>query len=127
MASVGGSVDSVTLSGRFFSVASDADIARKLGGYENEVMPNGDGSGRQIMTAVSAGLSGLVLAVDDDNGDHEFLQELANSKGGFPYTITYVSGVTYQGKGVITGELQYNNQTATASLNIQGTEPMTKQ
>ena len=43
MAAVGGSIQEVALSGRVFGVAADAEAQRKLGGLENEVMPNGDG------------------------------------------------------------------------------------
>lgn len=127
MSAIGGSIDSITLAGRYFAVSADADVNRKLGGFENEVLPNGDRSGRKIMTAVPAGLAGLVVSVDDDAGDHEYLQGLADQKSDFPYTVTYVSGITYQGKGTIVGELQYSNQTATAAFDVQGTEPMTKQ
>ena len=38
MAAVGGSVLAVNIDGREYPVAADADINRKLGGYENEVL-----------------------------------------------------------------------------------------
>jgi len=41
MASVGGSIESITLGGREFAVAADAESQRKLGGWENEVQANG--------------------------------------------------------------------------------------
>ncbi len=44
MAAVGGSIESVTLDGRTFAVAADAEAQRKLGGFENEVQANGDGT-----------------------------------------------------------------------------------
>ena len=43
MPAVGGSIESVTLNGRPFPVAADAEAQRKLGGWENEVQANGDG------------------------------------------------------------------------------------
>jgi len=52
MAAVGGSLESITLNGREFPVAADVEAQRKLGGWENEVLANGDGSGRLIKTRV---------------------------------------------------------------------------
>jgi hypothetical protein len=127
MSAVGGSIESVNLNGRTFAVAADADVNRKLGGFENEVLANGDKSARLIKTATPFGLEGLQVEVDDDRGDHEFLQDLANTKGFFPLNITYASGSVWQGDGQITGDLQFSNQSATASINLMGTGTLTSQ
>jgi len=127
MTAIGGSIESVTLNGRTFSVAADADSNRKIGGYENESQANGDGSSRLIKTRVPPGLDGLVLSVDDDNGDQEFIQELADMKGFFPSTVTYASGSIWQGDLQIVGEHQYSSQNATASLSLGGTGKLSKQ
>lgn len=127
MASVGGSIESVTLDGRNFAVAADADVSRKLGGFENEVQANGDGTARLIKTAVPFMLGGLTVEIDDSRGDHEFLQELADRLDYFPITTTYASGVVYQGSGQIVGELQLNNQAQTASIDIAGQQKLTPQ
>ena len=127
MAPVGGSIESINLNGRTFAVASDADVNRKLGGFENEVLANGDGSGRLIKTRVPFNLEGVVISVDDDRGDQEFLQDLADAKDFFPMNVTYASGAVFQGSGQITGDLQYSSQSATAAPNIMGTGKLTKQ
>ena len=127
MAPTGGSIESINLNGRTFSVAADADVNRKIGGYENEVLANGDGTARLIKTRIPFSKEGITLAVDDDRGDQEFLQDLADTKGFFPMNATYVSGAVWQGSGQLTGDLVYSSQSATAAINVMGTGKLTKQ
>lgn len=127
MSETGGSVESVTLAGRTYAVAADADVQMKLGGFENEVSPNGDGSARQIKTRVPWSLSDLTLSIDPENGDFEFLQDLANGSEFFPCTLSEVSGAIYQGNGQISGEVQRSLQATTAALAIMGTGTLTLQ
>ena len=121
------SVESVTLDGRTFSVAADAEGQRKKGGFENENQANGDGSSRLIKTRVPWSLNGLTLTVDDDAGDQEFLQDLADRTGYFPVGVTYASGEVYQGTGQITDELQVSSQSTTAAVSLGGPGVLTKQ
>ena len=123
----GGSIESVTLRGRTFSVASDADSQRKLGGFENDVQSNGDGTSRVIKTRVPWGESDLTLSINDLNGDHEFLQDLADRNDQFAITASYASGAIFQGEGQITGELQVSSQSTTASVSLMGSGVMTRQ
>lgn len=127
MAGIGGSIESVALAGRNFPVAADAEAQRKLGGFENEVEANGDGTARIIKTRVPLSIMGLTLECDDSRGDGEFLQELANRTDFFPLAITYASGITYQGRAVITGELQASSKNATASVNLTGPGQLVQQ
>lgn len=127
MAAVGGSIESVTLDGRIFAVAADAEAQRKLGGFENEVQSNGDGTARLIKTRVPLSIDGLTVEVDDDRGDHEFLQELSNRNDFFPVALTYASGPTYQGTAQIVGETQASSQNATAAVSLMGPGILTKQ
>jgi len=123
----GGSIESVTLDGRTFSVASDADSQRKLGGFENEVQPNGDGTTREVKTRVAWSLADLTLSIDDLAGDHTFLQGLANRIGEYPITIAYASGAIYQGSGQVVGEVQVSSMNATAALGLMGSGTLTPQ
>lgn len=125
--SVGGSIESVALSGRTFAVAADADSNRDLGGFTNEVQSNGDGTARQIKTRKPWRIDGLSLSVDDTRGDHEFLQDLANRKSFFPVTVAYASGVIYQGTGQIVDELNLSSQSTTAPVTLSGPGKLTKQ
>ncbi len=127
MAAVGGSIESVTLDGRAFSVAADADSNRKLGGYENEVQANGDATGRLIKTVVPSSIDGLTLSIDDTRGDAEYLQELQDRKDFWPATITYASGTVYQGSMQIVGETTISSQNATAAVALMGDGPLTQQ
>lgn len=127
MAAVGGSIESISLAGRNFAVAADAEAQRKLGGFENDVQANGDGNARIIKTRVPLSIDGLTLEVDDDRGDHEYLQTLANATDFFAIAITYASGATYQGRAQITGELQASSQNATAAVSLMGPGLLTKQ
>jgi len=127
MAAVGGSIESVTLDGRIFPVAFDADVTRKLGGFENENMANGDGTSRLIKTRTLWSLSGVQLESDDSRGDHEFLQALADRNDYFPVAITYASGDTYQGAGQVTGEMAGSSQSASITVDLSGGGILTKQ
>jgi hypothetical protein len=129
MAAVGGSIESVSLDGRTFAVPADAETQRNLGGFSNEVLANGDGSARIQKTRQPWSISGLQVSIDDDRGDHEFLQALANRKDFFPVAITYASGAVYQGSAIIAGGegLQVNTQNQTAELTLSGPRTLTKQ
>lgn len=127
MAAVGGSIESVNLDGRNFAVPFDAEAQRKLGGFENEVQANGDGTGRLVKTRGTWALDGLTLEIDDDRGDLEFLQALSNRNDFFPIVITYASGADYQGSGQLVGETQASSQNATASVSLMGPGVLTKQ
>lgn len=127
MGAVGGSIESVTLKGRTFSVGADADVNRKIGGFENDVQSNGDGSARLIKTRVPFKEDGLNISVDDARGDQKFIQDLANLNDFFGTSVTYASGAIWQGNAQIVGEFQYSSQNATASVNLSGTGTLTKQ
>lgn len=127
MGAVGGSIESVNLSGREFAVAADAEAQRKLGGFENEVQANGDGTARLIKTRVPLSLDGLTIEIDDDRGDQEFLQDLADQNDYWPLGITYASGITYQGTAQIVGENPASSQSATAAISLMGPGKLTKQ
>jgi hypothetical protein len=127
MPQIGGSIESVTLGGRTFSVTADAESQRKLGGDENEVQPNGDGTARIVKTKVSWSIDGLSLGTDDANGDQEFLQGLADANDFFPVVITYASGESYQGSGIVVGEMQTSSQNATTAVSLMGNGALTKQ
>ena len=118
MAAIGGSVESITIGGREFPVTADADIQRKIGGFESSVEANGNSTGRVIKTRVMGMLSGMVVEVDDSRGDHEFLQNVSDNGNGEPCAITLASGVVWQGQMTITGELQYSTQNTTASFDL---------
>ena len=127
MPATGGSIESLTLDGREFPVAADAEAQRKLGGFENEVQANGNGTARLIKTRVPLSLDGVSLETDDSRGDAEFLQELSNRFDYFPIAITYASGIVYQGSAQIVGETQASSQNAITPVSLMGPGTLTKQ
>jgi hypothetical protein len=127
MTAVGGSIESISIAGREFPVAADVEAQRKLGGWENEVEANGNGTARIIKTKVPLAIDGLTVEIDDDRGDHEFLQGIADLNDFSIIVITYASGVSYQGSATITGEFQTSSRNATGAISLQGPGVLTKQ
>jgi hypothetical protein len=127
MPAVGGSIESITIRGRIFPVAADAEVNRKLGGFENEVQSNGDGSARLVKTRMPWLLDGVQVEINDTKADLEFLKEIADGFEFVPCTITFASGIRYQGDGTITGEVQASSQNATATISLSGHFDLTQQ
>lgn len=120
MAAIGGPIQDVSIDGRLFSVAADADSGRKYGGFENEIEPNGDETVRIIKSRVPWMIDGLSLAYDDNQADLEFLQAVADSAEPVDITVTYVSGVTVEASGTIVGELKGSSKNATVPVTLGG-------
>lgn len=128
MTAVGGSIESVSIDGRSFPVTADSDSTRKIGGYSNEFQPNGDGStGRLIKTVMGWQVTGLSIEVDDSRADHEYLQDRADAFDFFDISVTYASGITYNGIGQITGDFDPSSQSASAPINLNGPGNLTQQ
>lgn len=127
MTAVGGSIESVVLNGRRFSVTSDADSTRDLGGFSNANENNGDGSSRLIKTRVAWEIDGLSLSIDDSLGDQAFLQNLADLNTYFTCLITYASGISYEGQGQIMDGVKASSNTTTAAIKLGGEGVLTQQ
>lgn len=129
---IGGSMKAVSIKGRDFPVAADADGERDLGGYTNEVQSNGNLTVRVIKLAKPWNMGGLALSTDDTRGDHEFLQGIADGKdagedGLYDCTFTGVDNITYQGRGTIVGDLKKSTKNATTEVALSGSDTLTKQ
>ena len=127
MPAIGGSIESITLDGREFTVAGDAEAQRKLGGFENEWQMNGNGTARLIKTRVAWSLDGVVIEVDDSRSDQEFVKSLIDRNAEFPVAITYASGLTYQGTGQVIGENAASSQSATMAVSLMGPGVLSQQ
>jgi hypothetical protein len=128
MAAIGGPLESVSIDGREFAVAGDADVNRKLGGKENEFQLNGNQTtGRVIQTPVSWKLDAIPLEMDDARGDQEFVQAIASAGALVDNTATNAAGETYQGRGIPTGELQKSEGSTTMPTTLEGPGSLTKQ
>lgn len=127
MPAIGGSIQSVSIRGRLFAVASDAEANKKLGGFENEVQANGNGTARLVKTRVPWSIDGLQIEIDDNRADHEFLKEIADSLEFVAITMELVSGAIYQGEGQIVEEVTSSSQSATATIKMMGPGTLTQQ
>ena|SRR5688572_22966489 len=127
MSAVGGSIESVTIDGRRFPVAADADADRDIGGFTNEVSANGDGSARILKTRKPWKVSGLSVEIDENRADQDFLQEKADALEFYPITITLASGHTYAGEGIVSGDLTAKTMSATADVELSGRDRLARQ
>lgn len=127
MPQIGGSITSISFNGRQFSVPADSDYSMKIGGFENEVLANGDQSARLIKTRVPLSITGITLAIDDSLQDLEFLQDLANAKVLFDMVVELASGAFWTGRAQITGELVLSTQAATSGFDIMGEGKLVQQ
>jgi hypothetical protein len=127
MSAIGGSVQNVNIAGRDFAPVGDGEAQIKLGGFEAETQPNGNGTARKILTRIAWGVTGLALEFDSGIQDQEFLQAIAESDVDEPFTITLRSGVTYQGIGTVSGELQGSSQSASGTVEFSGPGKLTQQ
>ncbi len=120
MPQIGGSITSVSFNGRQFSVPADSDYTMKIGGFENEVLANGDGTSRLIKTRVPLSITGITIAIDDSLQDLEFLQNLANAKVFFDLVVELASGAFWTGQAQVSGELTLSTQAATSGFDLMG-------
>ena len=127
MTAVGGSIEEIEFAGRTYAVPGDNEAQLKIGGFENEVQPNGNGTARLIKTRAVNQINGLLVEIDYTNGDFEFLQEAADRNDFEVISITLADGTVYQGRSQIVGELQGSTQSATASVSFAGPQKLTQQ
>ena len=127
MAAVGGSIESVSISGRLFSVAGDSDFQFNLGGYSNEIQMNGDKTGRIIKTSIPFNIDSITLSVDLPLGDFDFLNDVKNGNDYVPISITLASGAIYQGLAIITGDMVLSSQNTSVTLALSGPGDLTLQ
>jgi hypothetical protein len=128
MTAKGGSPRDCSIAGRIMQLAGDTDPERIIGGYSNEVEPNGDGqTATTIQTIVSPEVKGLNVVLDDKKGDQEFLQEKIDSGEFFDFSYTEVDNTTWGGRMQIVGELQRSGKSAKAQINLKGVGKLEKQ
>lgn len=124
---VGGPIESVSINGRNFSVAEDAELTVVYGGDQNEIMMNGDDSARLGKSKIPWKVSGIKLQINPDNNDHEFIQDIINGTDFVDYEHTEVDGNVYYASGQIVEEVGKSTKDATAELTFSGPGRLTKQ
>lgn len=126
-AAVGGPLEEITIDGRRFPVVADADGERDLGGFTNEVNPNGDGSARILKTRKAWSFGGIVVEMNNNRGDQQFLQERANAKEFYPITFTHADGSVFAAPGIITGDIKASTMKASCPLTFSGPKTLEAQ
>jgi hypothetical protein len=127
MSAVGGSIKEITIDGRPYAVAADADVSVKLGGKKVTVAANGNGTARALGEVEPWSLSGIDVAIDHDKGDAEFLQANADAMVFVNCTIEYIDGTVYQGKGLVADDHDFSTAKATTGLTLMGEDKLTPQ
>ena len=105
---------------RTFNVQSDQSITPDLGGYTNARQINGNGTGHSKKAAKPWELAGLQLEYDPENGDQEFLQDIADSAIDSVVTWQHIDGYVYQGKGQIEGDIKADSNTGYIPITLMG-------
>jgi hypothetical protein len=114
-----GFLKTVSIGGREFPASSDGSSQRVLGGIENETAGNGDGSRRTIKKMVPWKYSGVVLAIDEDRSDMEYLKSIQNGDD-TDFVFTEIGEISYQGTGNIEGPLQKDDATNSTTIECAG-------
>ncbi len=127
MTAVGGSIQDISVDGRLFPVSADSDSNLFRGGFTAEVVANGDGSARKILTRNPWGIDGLNVEIDHDRADLEFLEARAALPGFVDITITFIDGTTFQGSGSPVDEQKFASQASTMPVSFMGPGNATQQ
>ena len=79
MGAIAGAFQSVSINGREFQASGDASAPKKLGGYENEILINGNQkTHRTLKTPIPWSVTGMQIEVNAELGDLEFLTASQN-------------------------------------------------
>jgi hypothetical protein len=116
----GGPIESITIAGRRFPVDGEDAAKITLGGFSNEIKPNGDGTARVIKSRVLASISDLNVQIDPNKDDLEYIQEKRNEHTLFDTSVTLVDGTVYAGATQITDEVEYDSKEGTAGISLTG-------
>lgn len=115
-----GALRDFTIKGRPFKVVTDGPGSKNIGGRNNEVQMNGDGSYRIIQSVVPGAFADIQIEIDDSRNDQEFLQGIADDGLAISCVATYASNISFAGKLTITGEITADESTGIASLSFMG-------
>ena len=127
MASVGGSIKAITIDGRPFSVAADADVALKRGGKKITVASNGDATARYLGEVEPWSLSGIDVSIDNNKDDAGFLQANADAMTAVNCTIELIDGNVFQGKGIVADDHDFSTAKAVTGITLMGEGNLTSQ
>lgn len=111
---------SIVINGRLFTCDAEDEPKFKLPGYENEVVPNADGTFRQKKTRVAGTITDINIVTDDSRGDHAFIQEAADSLEFVDISATKIDGTLVSGSMQITEEKTLDGKANTMAISLAG-------
>lgn len=127
MANNGAPPLSISLNGREFQCVGDSAGSPTQGGYTSEYLPNGDpNTGRYGMTPVPWTLPDQTIALDSDQSDWDFLNELRNSGSDIDVVVTYIDQIR-GGTGRIVNDIPMDPMAASCPISISGSGKFKKQ
>jgi hypothetical protein len=116
----GGTPLGLTVNGKTFDIAADANPTVMTGGFENEAAITGNGNLHVNRNRKLAGFEGLDISIDPSRGDFEYLQQLADNGEPVNVVLTLASGKSYGGFLSVDSTLEYAGGDGTASLSMHG-------
>ena len=117
---VHGALRSLEINGRTFKTAQDSPGSTDLGGRNNEIQMNGDGSTRVLQSVVPGMMSDIGVEIDHASDDLEFIQAIADAGVPVPITQTYADGTTRTGDLSIVGEIKPDESTGLLTMSFAG-------
>ena len=116
----GGPLESITIDNRRFPVDGEVNAMLSLGGFTNEIKPNGDGTSRIVKTAKTAKLKAVPIVMDNGRGDMEFIQNVMDSHEFVPFFATEVDGTVWEGNVMISGDPEKSAKESTMEIEVHG-------
>jgi hypothetical protein len=119
MARIGGSIKQITLNGRQFSVKSDVDISEVFP-TNNKVEMNGDQTATLVQVIEPWRLNDIVLSIDNENGDREFIRDAARIPDFWPITFTTADSKVYGAVGQIVDAPERKTMNNSVAISLSG-------
>lgn len=120
MSKSSGALESIVIGGRRFTCDSEDEPKFKLPGFENEVLPNSDGSFRQKKKKVAGKITDINIVIDDSRGDQAYIEETAANLDFVDVSATKVDGTLVSGSMQITDEKVLDGGANTMSISLAG-------
>lgn len=120
MSKSSGALESIVIGGRRFTCDSEDEPKFKLPGFENEVLPNSDGTFRQKKKKVAGTITDINIVIDDSRGDQAFIEETAANLDFVDVSATKVDGTLVSGSMQITDEKVLDGGANTMAISLAG-------
>ena len=120
MSKSSGALESIVIGGRRFTCDSEDEPKFKLPGFENEVLPNSDGTFRQKKKKVPGTITDINIVIDDSRGDQAYIEETAANLDFVDVSATKVDGTLVSGSMQITDEKVLDGGANTMSISLAG-------